>query len=116
MESKIVPMGLTKLQNNVAKMVKPIQCLNSKNSSLKKLREIADWCSGRLRCGDLGRCMDPIHCCDPQEDANCPIIQECCQEYISLKRYYLQIGIEQSGKLPKTKHHLFVIVGKFHTV
>ena len=50
------------------------------------------------------------------EDANCPIIQECCQEYISLKRYYLQIGIEQSGKLPKTKHHLFVIVGKFHTM
>ena len=60
--------------------------------------------------------MDPIHCCDPQEDANCPIIQECCQEYISLKRYYLQIGIEQSGKLPKTKHHLFVIVGKFYSV
>lgn len=70
-----------------------------------------DWCSGRLRCGDQGRCMDPIHCCDPQVDKNCPIVMDCCEPYINLKRYYFQIGIEQSGQVTKTKHHLFVIVG-----
>ena len=69
--------------------------------------------SGRLRCGDQGRCMDPIHCCDPQVDKNCPIVMDCCEPYINLKRYYFQIGIEQSGQVTKTKHHLFVIVGKY---
>ena len=75
-----------------------------------------DWCSGRIKCGNEQRCMDPRFCCDPQDDINCAYVMECCKVYIDLKRnLHRQYGIEKSGQnTNNTKHHLFVIVGKKH--
>lgn len=75
-----------------------------------------DWCSGKIRCGNEARCLDPSLCCDPEWDPDCKVLLECCKPYVESRRYYFQLGIEESEKIQRNNgagnRHVFVIVGK----
>jgi hypothetical protein len=55
--------------------------------------------------------MDPAQCCDPNLDASCPVLQDCCVALIESGRQFYKLGVER-----RNNHDLKFLHSTIYTV